>query len=147
MQNNRPVDDMRGQLYIGLAALVIVLAATVYPFHTVPEGHIGLYWRFSALMPETSEPGLHLHMPFVTRVADLQVTMQTDTVRDIPCGTSGGVMIYFDKIEVVNFLTKSMAHNTVKRYGVGYDKIWIFDKIHHEINQFCSKHSLREVLH
>lgn len=24
--------------------------------------------------------------------------MQTDVVRDIPCGTSGGVMIYFDKV-------------------------------------------------
>ena len=28
---------------------------------------------------------------------------------------------------------------------VHYDKVWIFDKIHHEINQFCSKHSLQEV--
>jgi hypothetical protein len=28
---------------------------------------------------------------------------------------------------------------------VHYDRIWIFDKIHHEINQFCSKHSLQEV--
>lgn len=30
-------------------------------------------------------------------------------------------------------------------FGVHYDKIWIFDKIHHEINQFCSSHSLQEV--
>lgn len=27
-----------------------------------------------------------------------------------------------------------------------YDKVWIHDKIHHEINQFCSKHSLQEVV-
>ena len=30
--------------------------------------------------------------------------MQTDEVKNIPCGTSGGVVIYFDKIEVVNLL-------------------------------------------
>lgn len=24
--------------------------------------------------------------------------MQTDQVRDVPCGTAGGVMIYFDRI-------------------------------------------------
>lgn len=33
-----------------------------------------------------------------------QVTLQTDEVTNVPCGTSGGVMIYFDRIEVVNYL-------------------------------------------
>jgi len=28
---------------------------------------------------------------------------------------------------------------------VNYDRTWIFEKIHHEINQFCSSHSLQEV--
>ena len=42
-------------------------------------------------------------------------------------------------------LNKSSALKTVKQYGVNYDKIWIFDKIHHEINQFCSKHTMRDV--
>lgn len=34
-----------------------------------------------------------------------QVTLQTDEVKNVPCGTSGGVMIYFDRIEVVNILS------------------------------------------
>jgi len=54
-------------------------------------------------------------------------------------------MIYFDKIEVVNILAADSAHQTVKDYGLNYDKTWIFDKVHHEINQFCSSHSLQEV--
>lgn len=33
----------------------------------------------------------------------------------------------------------------MKEYTIEYDKTWIFDKIHHEINQFCSKHTLQEV--
>lgn len=51
----------------------------------------------------------------------------------------------FEQIEVVNRLTKEMAQETVKNYTVYYDKVWIFDKIHHEINQFCSRHTLQEV--
>ncbi len=51
----------------------------------------------------------------------------------------------FDQIEVVNKLRKDLAQQTVKNYTVNYDKTWIFDKIHHEINQFCSKHTLQEV--
>lgn len=54
-------------------------------------------------------------------------------------------MISFDKVEVVNILKKDHVVQTVKQYGTDYDKLWIFDKIHHEINQFCSQHSLQEV--
>jgi len=50
----------------------------------------------------TSEPGLNFCIPILTKVNMMQVTVQTDTVKNIPCGTSGGVMIKFDKIEVVN---------------------------------------------
>jgi len=38
-----------------------------------------------------------------------------------------------------------MVLETVRKFGLDYDKLWIFDKIHHEINQFCSSHSLQEV--
>lgn len=34
---------------------------------------------------------------------------------------------------------------SVKNYTSQYDKVWIFDKIHHELNQFCSRHTLQEI--
>jgi len=43
-------------------------------------------------------------------------------------------LIYFEKIEVVNRLIRELAIETVKNYTSNYDKIWIYDKIHHEIN-------------
>lgn len=46
---------------------------------------------------------------------------------------------------MVNRLRKELVYETIKEYGVNYDKTWIYDKIHHEINQFCSAHSLQEV--
>lgn len=64
----------------------------------------------------------------------MQVTVQTDSVSNVPCGTQGGVVIHFEQIEVVNRLRKEMAWETVKNYTVHYDKTWIYDKIHHEIN-------------
>ena len=54
-------------------------------------------------------------------------------------------MIQFEKIEVVNRLKKELAIPTIRNYTSEYDKLWIYDKIHHEINQFCSKHSLQEI--
>merc|ERR1719273_1600158 len=84
-------------------------------------------------------------LPFLTTVRNIQTTLQTDEVKNVPCGTSGGVMIYFDRIEVVNVLLSSSVHDIVKNYTADYDKPLIFDKVHHELNQFCSAHNLQEV--
>lgn len=54
-------------------------------------------------------------------------------------------MIYFDRIEVVNQLKANAVYDTVKNYTVHYDQPLIFDKVHHELNQFCSAHTLQEV--
>merc|ERR1719213_738215 len=84
-------------------------------------------------------------IPFLTSVRNVQTTLQTDEVKNVPCGTSGGVMIYFDRIEVVNVLQPSAVYDIVKNYTADYDKPLIFDKVHHELNQFCSGHTLQEV--
>merc|ERR1712159_52491 len=48
-------------------------------------------------------------------------------------------------IEVVNQLKREMVHATVKNYTIEYDKAWIYDKIHHEVNQICSRSTLQEM--
>ena len=78
-------------------------------------------------------------------VLPMKVNIQTDTVTDIPCGTSNGTLIYFEKIEVVNRLDRKLVYQTVLNYTEKYEQTWITDKIHSEINQFCSKHSLQEI--
>ncbi|KAM7102257.1 inhibitor of nuclear factor kappa-B kinase subunit alpha-like isoform 3-T3 [Ciconia maguari] len=57
----------------------------------------------------------------------------------------GGVMIYIDRIEVVNKLAPYAVYDIVRNYTADYDKTLIFNKIHHELNQFCSAHTLQEV--
>lgn len=54
-------------------------------------------------------------------------------------------MIYFDRIEVVNILKADSVLHIVKNFTADYDRALIFDKIHHELNQFCSVHTLHEV--
>jgi hypothetical protein len=44
---------------------------------------------------------------------NFKVTLQTDEVKNVPCGTSGGVMIYFDRIEVVNHLNANSGMTAV----------------------------------
>ena len=112
------------------------------------------------MLQTMSTPGFHMMVPFLTMVRNIQTTLQTDEVKNVPCGTSGGVMIYFDRIEVVNVLQNTAVYDIVKNYTADYDKPLIFDKVspvslclvlekqlqvHHELNQFCSGHTLQEV--
>ena len=97
--------------------------------HQVEEGHVGIYFRCGAILNGYEEPGWHTMIPFLTTVENVQVTVQTDKVNNVPCGTSGGVNVMFEQIEVVNRLRKDMAQETVKNYTIYYDKTWIFDKI------------------
>lgn len=132
------------------AGLLFVLIPIIFVIwnggiHKIDEGHVGVYFRGGALMSEITQPGFHFAMPILTQVHQVQTSVQTDEVRDIPCGTSGGTLISFEKIEVVNRLKSEYVYETIKNYTVNYDKTWIFDKIHHEINQFCSKNTLQDV--
>ena len=54
-------------------------------------------------------------------------------------------MIFFDRIEVVNVLQPNAVYQIVKNYTADYDKPLIFDKVHHELKQFCSSHNLQKV--
>ncbi|RMX59899.1 hypothetical protein pdam_00001060 [Pocillopora damicornis] len=130
-----------------VTGIIIGLAAMLFNFsvHKIDEGHVGVYYRGGALLSSTSGPGYHIMIPFLTMFRSVQTTLQTDEVKNVPCGTSGGVVIYFDRIEVVNILESSSVFDIVRNYTADYDKALIFNKIHHELNQFCSAHTLQEV--
>jgi len=129
------------------SAVAIALVAFCFnaAIHKIEEGYVGVYYRGGALLNSISTPGFHMMVPFLTTHRAIQTTLQTDEVKNVPCGTSGGVMIYFDRIEVVNLLSQGSVYDIVRNYTADYDKALIFNKVHHELNQFCSIHSLQEV--
>nr|ACO14872.1 Erlin-1 [Caligus clemensi] len=137
---------MTGVSPLILPGLMVLVGGLInLSFHRIEEGHVGVYFRGGALLQKTANPGFHMMIPLITTFKSIQITLQTDEVKNVPCGTSGGVMIYFDRIEVVNILGHEAVHDIVRNFTVDYDKPLIFDKVHHELNQFCSAHNLHEV--
>lgn len=70
-----------------------------------------------------------------------QVIISTILITNWPCfyGTLPGtllILLFFNLCSVIDI---------VKNYTADYDKTLIFNKIHHELNQFCSVHTLQEV--
>ncbi|KAL5260953.1 hypothetical protein ACHWQZ_G006854 [Mnemiopsis leidyi] len=146
MPSGGPSNNVSGTVLI---ALIVVCALLMqFSLHKVEEGNVAVYYRGGALLQTTASPGYHFMLPFITSSKSVQVTTQTDEVKDIPCGTSGGVMIYFDRIEVVNRLKSDAGTSilsVVRDFSADYDKPLIFDKVHHEVNQFCSTQNLHSV--
>jgi regulator of protease activity HflC (stomatin/prohibitin superfamily) len=136
---------MLDPLTIGMMVAASALTGAISSSHFVPEGHLAVFYRHGALLNKTAGPGFTTSLPFLTRVEFVQTTVQTDRVENIPCGTQGGTVINFGRIEVVNQLQANAVLDTVRRYTVNYDKTWIYDKIHHEINQICSRSTLEEM--
>lgn len=66
--------------------LIVALLLGAFSLHRVDEGHVGVYWRGGALIPRVTHPGYHLKVPFIDTFENVQVTLQTDKVTDIPCG-------------------------------------------------------------
>lgn len=99
--------------------------------HTVPEGYVGIYKKNGVLSPRLAEPGFHFGVPVFHTHSNIQISVRTDVIQRVPCGTSGGTLVYFQQIEVVNKLHKEYVYETVKNYSTNYNKFWIEDKVHH----------------
>ncbi|KAK3241564.1 hypothetical protein CYMTET_48680 [Cymbomonas tetramitiformis] len=134
-----------GKLQLRFAFHILFYVCAHSFLFQVEEGHVGLYFRGGRLLDTAVGPGLYLHLPYLTRMVNVNVRLQTDVIRKVPCGTKDGIMSEFERVEVVNTLNVEHALRVVKTYGVDYDQIWIHDKVHHEINQFCSNKTLRQV--
>uniref|UniRef100_A0A8B9KWQ1 Erlin-1 n=1 Tax=Astyanax mexicanus TaxID=7994 RepID=A0A8B9KWQ1_ASTMX len=138
-----------------VAAIAGVMAIMLHSsIHKIEEGHLAVYYRGGALLTTPNGPGYHIMLPFITTYRSVQVraviwnyVLVFPFEKFVFCllACSGGVMIYFDRIEVVNMLVPLAVVDIVRNYTADYDKTLIFNKIHHELNQFCSVHTLQEV--
>uniref|UniRef100_A0A671LL15 Erlin-1 n=1 Tax=Sinocyclocheilus anshuiensis TaxID=1608454 RepID=A0A671LL15_9TELE len=109
-----------------VAAMAGVMAILLHSsIHKIEEGHLAVYYRGGALLTTPNGPGYHIMLPFITSYRSVQVQMSC---------------IYSWPNTKINYLL-----DIVKNYTADYDKTVIFNKIHHELNQFCSVHTLQEV--
>jgi len=67
-----------------IGAVTILFFLISGGIHKIAEGHIGIYWRGGALMQSVTDPGYHFMLPLVTSYANIQVSVQTDRVENIP---------------------------------------------------------------
>ena len=133
-----------------LFKLLVLFSLTYYSnafiIHNVPRGEVGIYYRFSRLLPETTTSDTYLKFPPpYTFSSSIQITPQTDVIYDVKCGASDGTQMSFEQIAVGNHLREDMVIRAVTKFGENYDDYLVKNKVRSQIYVICSKLSSDEI--
>ena len=114
--------------------------------HTVPEGHVDVYYRFGKLLPDISETGLRFKIPILTENYHISTIFQSDVVKDVQCRVKQGVLITFKSVEVFNILNQSGVIPIIKAFGVNYDQVLIYSTVRNYISSICKNYTVDDIL-
>ena len=92
-----------------------------------------------------STPGVHWAIPFVTEIEEITVRPQTDTLPTIKAVTRDGIQNSFEQIQVLSNVEQGSLIPLVKKFGLGFREVLIFDRIAEELRIFCANHTIDEV--
>ena len=67
---------------------LILVAGLSAPFVEVPAGNVGVVTNFGSVQPGTLEPGLHIVIPIVQRVAIIDTRVQPHQLQEIDAASS-----------------------------------------------------------
>jgi len=125
--------------------LVVVIVCLVDSYHTIRQGNVGIYFVKGRLDDTYSTPGVHWAMPFVTEIKEITIRPQTDTLPIIKSVTRDGIENSFEKIQVLSNVEIGSLIPLVKKFGLGFREVLIFDRIAEELRIFCANHTIDEV--
>ena len=64
----------------GIILFILIIAALISGFVTIPSGYRGVVTRFGAVTGDVMQPGLHFKTPFITNVTKMDVQTQKEQV-------------------------------------------------------------------
>ncbi|KAJ6238587.1 erlin (er lipid raft associated protein) [Anaeramoeba flamelloides] len=128
-----------------LCIIVVIIPLIAYGGHHIPEGSIGVYYVGGKLTDKITQSGYHIEIPFISKHKVIQTTLKTSKIKNVECGTSSGIMLNFNLVEVNTRLKHHLILDLVRNYSDSYLNLWIKQRVHHEMNELCSKKSVDEI--
>ena len=131
-----------GTSLFSILVIVVLLACSV---HKINEGEVGIYFRSGALKEKVNGPGLHMAMPFVTKIERIKIRPRTDTLPAISTVTKDGIENVFHNVQVISDVKPTSLVSLVKKFGTEFHETLVFDRIYEELRIFCANHTVDEV--
>jgi len=128
---------------LGVGAIVV--AALVDGYHEIPEGHVGVYYKFGALKDDVTDPGIHYMQPFVTTFKTILIRPEELSLERVEAITKDGIAIDFNGINVLSRTSRSKVVYLIKEYGLNFKKVLINNRIREDLRLFCAKKTIDDV--
>jgi len=131
----------------GTSVFVVVIISILIgcSMHKVTEGTVGIYFRSGALQEKVTYPGIHFAMPFITDIERIKIRPRTDTLPPITTVTKDGIQNTFNNVQVISDVKPTSLVYLVKKFGLEFHEVLVFDRIYEELRIFCANHTVDEV--
>ena len=131
----------------GIFLFVIVFSAVIIvdSVHTIEEGNVGIYFVQGALDDTYTLPGVHWSIPFVTVIEEITIRPQTETLDMISTVTRDGIQNTFHNIQVLSNVDVAGLIPLIKKFGMGFRRALVYDRVSEELKTFCANHTIDEV--
>lgn len=129
----------------GLVVIVlIVLLLVLNGFSTVQYGHIGLYKTFGKLNNNTLDPGIHLRLPFVQSI--IQVNTQVTKAETDTTASSKDLQPVSTHVAVNYSVNKEAVYHLMNNIGSSFDVIIINPAIQEIVKEVTAKYPAEDLI-
>ncbi|GIP20001.1 prohibitin family protein [Paenibacillus sp. J22TS3] len=136
-----------GNLRVGAAAIVIAIAAVIVglnSYATVTYGHVGLYKTFGKLNDNVLSPGIHLKIPFVQSIIEVNVQVskaETDTT-----ASSKDLQPVSTHVAVNYSVNKESVYNLMNNIGGNFDQVIINPAIQEIVKEVTARYPAEDLI-
>ncbi|MFH5184403.1 prohibitin family protein [Paenibacillus sp. TAB 01] len=127
----------------GIIILLLVIVAW-NSFATVQYGHVGLYKTFGKLNDDILDPGIHLKIPFMQSV--IQVNTQVTKAETDTSASSKDLQPVSTHVAVNYSVNKTAAFHLMNNIGGSYDNVIIGPAIQEIVKEVTAKYPAEDLI-
>ena len=146
MNNNFPMPNgktvRRAVVGIVIAAALVFVGAN--SLHAVPAGHTGVVTRFGAVDQQVLSEGLHVVLPFVTRVVDINNQVMK---AEVTSNSASQDLQTVNSTVALNYRIDSQsAANVYQNIGVNYENVVVIPAIQEAVKSVMAQYTAEELI-
>ncbi|MBP1907284.1 regulator of protease activity HflC (stomatin/prohibitin superfamily) [Paenibacillus turicensis] len=133
-----------GAIFAGIIIVLVLIVVGANSVAQVQYGHVGLYKTFGKLNDKVLTPGLHLKMPFVQEV--IQVNTQVAKTETDTTASSKDLQPVSTHVVVNYSVHKESVYKLMNDIGANFDTVIINPAIQEIIKEVTAKYQAEELI-
>lgn len=133
--------------YKGAAAIVVLVVLAIVGMNSVTQvqyGHVGLYKTFGKLNDNILAPGIHLKIPFIQTV--IQVNTQVTKTETDTTASSKDLQPVSTHVVVNYSVNKESAYNLMNNVGGAYDSVIINPAVQEVVKEVTARYPAEDLI-